>query len=97
MGFWAIYPYVVLGIVISVILPILRQSLPKPKPNERFAGQQFGERIWPIAEPYVYLNIASLVIGVLVVAFSGESLADWKAALLLGFSWDSILQKMGKA
>jgi hypothetical protein len=96
VGFFEVYPYVVLGIVISVILPILRQSLPKPKEG-KFLGKRFAERIWPIAEPYVYLGIASLVIGVLVVAFSGESLADWKAALLLGFSWDSILQKLGKA
>lgn len=93
MGFWEIYLFVVLGIAFSVVLPILRKALPKPKAGMEFAGQDFLQRIGPIAEPYVILMIFSLFAGALVVAISGEALADWGKALLAGFTWDSILQK----
>ncbi len=93
MGFLEIYPYVVLGIVFSVIIPILRQSLPKPAPQSKYDGKDFFDRIWPIAKPYIVLMIFSLIIGVFVVALSGDILADSTKALLAGFTWDSILQK----
>jgi len=93
--FLGIYPYVVLGIVISVILPILKKALPKPPPESKYAKQSVGKRIWPIAKPYVIIGVVSLVIGVLVVAISGDALEDWTTALMAGFTWDSILQKVG--
>jgi len=92
MGFIEIYPYVVLGIAFSVIIPILRQALPKPKTGA-FVGKSLAERIWPIMKPYLILAIFSLIIGVFVVALSGDGLADWVKAILAGFTWDSILQK----
>jgi hypothetical protein len=87
------YLFCVLGIAISIILPIIRQALPKPKGGT--AGiEGFIPRLWPIAKPYLVLGVFSLVVGLLIVAFAGDTLADWRAALLVGYAWDSTLQKL---
>ena len=82
---WAIYFTCALGIVISVILPILRALLPKPSPDQG---------TWDVIKPYVILGVFSLVAAILIVAASGESLKDWRAALVAGYAWDSTLQKL---
>ena len=84
---WSIYFTCAVGIVISVILPILRALLPKP-PN----GPESVP--WDVIRPYLVLGLFSLVGAVLIVAASGESLKDWRAALLAGYAWDSTLQKL---
>ena len=95
MSIIAIYPYVMLGIVISVILPILRKSIPTPPPNSTFFNMRFKQRVWPIAKPYLMLGIFSLLAAIVIVASLGETIADWKVAVIAGFSWDSLLQKAG--
>jgi hypothetical protein len=85
-----IYFICAVGIVISVILPILRAMLPKPPgPDGRGAIE-----IWEAIKPYIILGIFSLVSAILIVAASGETLKDWRAALLAGYAWDSTLQKL---
>ncbi len=88
MVFVQTYLTVVLGIAISVVLPILRQYLPKPRRG--IAARD----VWDIARPYVILGVFSLVVGLLIVALLGDTLADWKLALLAGYAWDSTLQKL---
>ena len=84
---WQIYFTCAVGIVISVILPILRALLPKPlDPPANWP--------WEVIRPYVVLGLFSLVGAVLIVAASWESLKDWRAALLAGYAWDSTLQKL---
>jgi hypothetical protein len=86
------YLIISLGIVISVLLPILRQYFPKPAGVEAAVES----RLWSIAKPYVALGIGSLLTGLLIMAFAGDSLNTWKAALLAGYAWDSTLQKIVK-
>ena len=90
ISFIEIYSFVCLGIVISVILPIVRKMIPRTEGGP--AGLE--GRFWTIAKPYIALGILSLMVGLLIVAFSGESLKDWRAALLVGYAWDSTLQKI---
>ncbi len=91
MNFVQIYLLVVLGIAISILLPVLRQALPQPKGA---APVPLLSRLWAVAKPYLALAIFSLLGGLLVVAAAGDSLKDWKAALLAGYAWDSTLQKL---
>jgi hypothetical protein len=86
------YLLVALGIVISVVLPILRQYFPKVTGP----SVEGVSTIWPIAKPYIALGIGSLLTSVLIMAFAGDSLNTWKAALLAGYAWDSTLQKIVK-
>ena len=88
MSFVLTYLSVALGIAISVILPILREYLPKPK------RERDGRAAWFIAKPYLVLGVFSLIVGLLIVAAGGEALEDWKVAFIAGYAWDSTLQKL---
>ena len=89
---WGTYFICAVGVVISVILPILRALLPGPPTgNSRW---EKAKAIWLAARPYIVLGVFSLVSALLIVAASGETLKDWRAALLAGYAWDSTLQKL---
>jgi hypothetical protein len=87
MSFVEIYLFVSAGVVVSIVLPILRGLLPKPK-AARVAG------VWPILKPYVVVGAFSLLTGLLIVALLGDAMQDWRAAVLAGYAWDSTLQKV---
>ena len=82
-----VYFAVALGVVISVVLPLIRSVLPKPPSALQ------GKTHWQIAKPYVFTGIFSLIVAVLVVAAMKEQLDSWQTALLAGYMWDSTLQK----
>jgi len=95
MPFAKAFLFCALGIVISVILPILRQALPAPKGGT--AGvMAILPRLWEKAKPYVALCIFSLLTSLLLLAFAGDTIKDWRVALLVGYAWDSTLQKLKK-
>jgi len=92
-----VYYWSVLGIVISVLLPILRGLLPRPPGVlDANAAGAFLTALWVHARPYLAVGLFSLVTGVLIVAFTYGTLKDWRAAFLAGYAWDSTLQKIGK-
>ncbi len=85
MSFVETYLIVAAGVSISVILPIVRQQYPKPiAPLTRLK----------VAKPYIFVGIGSLITALLIVVYMGDSLTTAKAALIAGFTADSILQKM---
>lgn len=101
---FAIYGWCVLGIAISVVLPILWQSVYRyfPKQSQALRGVLRGEcglvapivlDIWKIIRPYLLLGLASAVAGVLIIAILGDTIKDYRAAILAGYAWDSTLQK----
>ncbi len=93
MTSWQTYLVVVAGIIISVIYPILRQALPKPKAG--IAGvQALLPRIWSAAKPYIATLIFALVTAPLIMAFLGDKLNSWSAALLAGFAWQATIEKV---
>jgi hypothetical protein len=94
-----IYLWVAVGIVISVILPIIWAAVyryfPKPAPAGGTAAVAPAMLdFWRIVAPYVLLGVASLLTAILIVAFLGDKLTDFKAAILAGYAWDSTLQKL---
>jgi hypothetical protein len=84
---WGFYPYVVLGILISVALPILRGYLPKP--------MKFIDGDKPLWKVYLGTGLFSLLAAVVIMALAGDAIKTWnrQTALLAGFAWDSLLQK----
>jgi uncharacterized membrane protein YkvI len=94
---FTIYGWCVLGIVISVILPILRQALPRPAVTVESKAVTTNTMLlwfWQAAWPYVALGLFSALSALLIVAGAGDSLKDYRAALLAGYAWDSTLQKL---
>ena len=87
MPLWETYLIVVGGVLLSIVLPILRKLLPKPP-------TAFAE-FWHGVGQYIVVGIFSLAAAILVLAIKGNVVLDWPTALLLGYAWDSTLQKFG--
>ena len=95
MDFWLTYLIVAAGIVISVIYPVLRQALPKPKGG--VAGVRgWMPRFWTAAKPYLATLIFALITAPLIMAFLGDKLGSWPPALLAGFAWEATVEKIRK-
>lgn len=86
-----------LGIVISVALPGLwayvRERFPTAPGSPR-KGLVNPSELFTLIRPYLALGAASTMTAILVMAFVGDSLVDYRAALLAGYAWDSTLQKL---
>lgn len=82
------YVYVVLGVVISVVLPVLRKQLP-PTFVPLLANSV-------PAKVYLAVGLFSLITAFLLVAYAGQDASTWAwyTAVIAGFAWDSTLQKI---
>jgi hypothetical protein len=89
-----IYFSVAFGVVISIVLPILRQMLPKPKVEALARTKSRAEKIWEISKPYVITGVFSLLVSVVIVALLGDTINTWQKAFLAGYTADSTLQKL---
>jgi hypothetical protein len=101
MSYWQVYLWCALGIVVSVLLPVIWEAVHRyfPPPAARILGIRTAmvpsvANVWNAAKPYILLGVASLITALLIVAFVGDQLIDFKAALLAGYAWDSTLQKL---
>lgn len=88
-----IYGFCTLGVLLSVLLPILKKALPKPEATTAGVEGIFP-RLLRVAKPYLVTGLYSLGVAILLVAFLHETLGDWRAALLAGYAGDSTLQKL---
>ena len=94
-GFWRIYLTCALGVFMSVILPVIRQWIIKPKPELAMEGATSSlAPIWKATRPYFATGLFSLIVALLLIAFLQDQLTDWRAALLAGYAFDSTLQKL---
>lgn len=88
-----IFAITALGVLISVVLPLLRAKLPIPKTRNEIDFQDY-------VKTYLIVGLFSLLTAALILAFlysGGTQLTfqdDWPNALLAGYAWDSTLQKI---
>ena len=80
------YAFTFVGIVVSVVLPILRRMLP----SLLYSAAN------PAWKTYAIVGLFSAVTAVLVVAYGGDQVSTWKwhTAVLAGYAWDATLQKI---
>jgi hypothetical protein len=85
------YIYVVLGVLVAVVLPILVDYIKKQFPKYETAG------IPPWLKRYLFLFVFSLIVGVVSLAlWKTQHPTDqlhWFTAFIVGFSWESALEK----
>lgn len=88
--------WLVLGIIISLVLPILSAQV------KQIFAPAIGPAIsmtslWQQAKPFIVTSLFAILTAVVILASivkSGGSISSWADALLYGFAWDSILQKL---
>jgi hypothetical protein len=96
LPFLGAFGFAALGVIASVLLPVLRAALPKP-PAQGVATSSFGARFWAVAKPYLALAAFSTLVALLVMAAAEAAdspLRAWYEGLLAGYVSDSTLQKL---
>ena len=86
--------WIMVGVMISVILPVLRKSYPQVTAE---AAKAFWQRLWETGRPYLVLGVGSLLTALLILAGlanTGTQITTWHQALLLGYFADATLQKL---
>ena len=85
-----VYLWCVAGIVISVVLPISSALLPKP------IGRSLAAGLMPEIRPYLTTGVFALLAALVLMAAAGQGATDWTSgqALMVGYCWDSTLQKL---
>ncbi|MEO1032210.1 MAG: hypothetical protein AAFX55_12435 [Bacteroidota bacterium] len=83
----SIFLMTTLGIILSIILPLLRAQLPS-------AGNRSVTNFKTYAKPYLIVGLFSILTSLLVLAFVYTPDLVWRDALLAGYAWDSTLQKL---
>lgn len=89
-----IYLSVALGIVLSIVLPILKAMLPKPAVTTLARKESNAKKFWKITKPYIITGVFSLLVAVVIVALLGDTIDTWQKAFLAGYTADSTLQKL---
>lgn len=89
-----IYLSVALGVTVSVILPVIRPLLPQPKKVEGLSRSEQRGKTWKVIQPYVLTGVFSLIVALILVAYMGEIIEDWRGGFLAGYTADSTLQKI---
>src|SRR5438445_3859268 len=94
MPYYKIVLWIMAGVAISVILPILRRGYPRVTAA---TSREFWRLLWDAAKPYLLLGIGSTLTAILIIAGlanAGIQITTWHQALLLGYFSDSTLQKL---
>jgi hypothetical protein len=95
MKHWKALLWIVAGILISLVLPVLSAYV---KEIFRPGGPLLASAgLWQYAKPYLVTSIFALTTALLILAYivkSGGKVESWAEGLLYGFAWDSILQKI---
>jgi hypothetical protein len=85
-----LYGFVALGVTVSIVLPLIRALVPRPK----VAAADWRGALWGKCRPYVITAVFSLIVAALLMAFLPPDTIDtWRTALLAGYGFDSTLQK----
>jgi hypothetical protein len=92
----SVYWYCVAGVATSVILPILLEAVKRFFPAKAGPASLgvIRKAFWKVVKPYLVLGAFSGLTALLLIAFAGNSVDDWRAAFLLGYAWDSTLQRL---
>jgi hypothetical protein len=90
MSFFETYLWVLLGVVVSIVLPIAY----KATVGKSMAGTWF-DKVWAFLKPYIPWAIVS-ILGALVVTMLAQDIATPQTAFAAGLGWDSLWQRFSK-
>lgn len=99
MSDYTLYLWMVIGVIISVVLPIFIKWMKEISDTVSRGAGDVMANVWQFAKPYIKIAVASAVIGLIALAvyragLAGDKIDNWAKALLYGYVWDSTFQKV---
>jgi len=99
MDILRLYLLFVAGIILSLLVPLAAKWLKEARKEDvRGVGNTLA-KVWTLAKPYVKVAVGSAIVGMILVVIFLVSKGDakaiaWHNAVIYGFGWDSLLQKL---
>ena len=92
---WTIYLWTAAGILVSLVMPVVRQLAVPPAGGRGFT--QFLQSVWPTARPYFFMGVFSALAALVILA--GVHVKQLQVdtqwgAFLLGYFCDATVQKL---
>ncbi len=84
----ALFPFLVLGVVISIIIPAARKATGN---GQGISGA--GQRLLDFIRPYTPWAILSVAVAIALMFLLEKEISTQVAAFVAGYSWDSTVQK----
>lgn len=81
---------ILLGVILSIILPIVIKWAVLPATR----GKGFGDYVKTVLMPYIKAGIAAIVISFVILLFMPEGLNSFQAAAMLGFGWEAFIKNL---
>jgi Ca2+/Na+ antiporter len=96
----ALFSSVVGGVMTSILLPVIirsvRTQFAEAVPADICESRlvRFVSIAWPHLRKYLVLLVFSILTALVLVAFLGDNLGGWRQAFVIGYAWDSTIQKI---
>jgi hypothetical protein len=87
LPYWTEVLFAAIGVVLSVLMPVLYAVVKKLWPE---TGLNDWADVWELIFPYAVLGVFSLVVAILLSA--AADFESREAALIAGFAWDKTLE-----
>ncbi|MFL9458130.1 hypothetical protein AB0758_44795 [Tolypothrix bouteillei VB521301_2] len=97
-----LYLWVVVGVLLSTLLPIAAKWLREINNEDTKGLGDIAKKVGTFAQPYFKIMLASMIISLLALAvyragLGGNAVIDnWAKAVIYGYTWDSTFQKVFK-
>jgi len=86
---WGLYPLVLLGVVISIVIPAARKAAPKVSAGPRDVWTEF----LTVLRPYLPWAVLSVAASVAIMFLAEGQIGTEVGAFVAGYGWDSTVQK----
>jgi type II secretory pathway component PulF len=91
--------WVLVGILLSLILPVAVKTLQKAKLEDNEPPPTFGQKImiaWQKygGNQYLFLFLAALLVAIVIVVLLDLKFYAARDAILAGFAWESFVNKL---
>lgn len=87
LPYWTEVLFAAIGVVLSVLMPVLYAVVKKLWPE---TGLNDWADVWELIFPYAVLGVFSLVVAILLSA--AADFESRESALIAGFAWDKTLE-----
>jgi uncharacterized membrane protein YidH (DUF202 family) len=78
---------ILIGVVLSIVVPVAIRWIKAARKKERFD-------LWQILKPYLMMAVAAIILSFAILVLNQDLVDNFKAGILLGFGWESFFASL---